>query len=56
MYSEKISADIRQKKYKLIPELKTSSPNLEFGIINEFLIMENNSETLIDFEDKTGFV
>jgi len=31
-----------------ISELKTVSLNLEFGIINEFLIMENSSEIRID--------
>jgi len=38
--------------YELIPELKTASLNLKFGIIDESLIMENNSETLIDLRIK----
>jgi hypothetical protein len=31
-----------------IPEFITASLNLELGIINEFLIMKNSSETFID--------
>jgi hypothetical protein len=35
-----------------IPELITASLNLELGIINEFLIMGNSSEILIDLRMK----
>jgi hypothetical protein len=39
-------------KVEPIPKLKTASLNLEFGIINEFLIMEDSSEILIDLRLK----
>jgi hypothetical protein len=35
-----------------IPELITAPLNLELGIINEFLIMGNSSEILIDLRIK----
>jgi len=41
--------------YEPIPELITASLNLESGIINEFLIMENSSETFLNLRKKLGF-
>lgn len=35
-----------------IPKLKNAYLNYEFGIINEFLIMENSSEIIIDLRFK----
>jgi hypothetical protein len=39
-------------KAEPIPKLKIAYLNLEFGIINEFLIIENSSEILIDLRLK----
>jgi len=41
--------------YEPIPELITASLNLESGIINEFLIMENSSETFLNLRKKLDF-
>jgi hypothetical protein len=52
-FNKKTSKELLLLIYKKpIPKLKIAYLNLEFGIINEFLIIENSSEILIDLRLK----